>query len=58
MAIRKSGTGWREHDVNVDLIDDDEVTLIDDAPEDGFELIDEDNEKPDDRRRDPLRRPI
>jgi len=37
---------------------DEDDTLVDDAPEDGFELIDDSDEKPEDRRRDPLRRPV
>ncbi|HSP33533.1 MAG TPA: hypothetical protein VLU46_04360 [Thermoanaerobaculia bacterium] len=38
--------------------EDDDDTLIDDAPGDGFELLDDDATAPEDRRRDPLRRPV
>jgi hypothetical protein len=56
MGTRKTGTGWR--DDLIALINDEDENLVDDEPEDGFELIDDQDEKPDDRRRDPLRRPI
>ena len=57
MATRKFGTGRRENDT--DLLDlDAEENLVDDEPEDGFEMISDEDEKPEDRRRDPLRKPF
>ena len=59
MATRKLGTGRRERETDLlDFEQDLDETLVDDEPEDGFELIDDQDEKPNDRRRDPLRRPI
>ena len=56
MATRRAGTGKRESDGDFDDLDD---TLVDDEPDDGFELLDDENvAAPEDRRRDPLRRPV
>ncbi len=59
MATRKLGTGRRERETDLLGFEQDlDDTLIDDEPEDGFALIDDQDEKPNDRRRDPLRKPI